>query len=233
LSVGFHGAAARVGHRSAVLRVVVLHHLVHHGARQSGKQRCAQLRKVDSIFKMFEILLPEKPLLNTERFPILICMLGVCEMLYSRKIILATSIFLWVGSSTAATKPMPEFCALVRDGQDGQTIVGPDYDQDDTWNTSQFDFDLDGKPDEMTMVCSQGAGFIPADPCDLTLKLTSGKTIHEIFPKIAIHVFKKQIYIVASYPFWSGDKRKTKLRIFKTNTEGLNPVCQFILAIDK
>jgi hypothetical protein len=124
-----------------------------------------------------------------------------------------------------------EFCTAVRQKADSASIIGPSYDADDIWRTSEFDFDRDGLPDEMTLSCPQGHSFMPAEPCELTVKLSSGELFHRIPPRVSVHLFKGNSYLVISTPYISDGIRKALLQPLSVVDRKFQAICRPVTRI--
>jgi hypothetical protein len=120
-------------------------------------------------------------------------------------------------------------CSAIRKGLDGTHIVGPSYDDQDVWRTSDFDFDGDGRNDQMVLQCENGTEFIPADPCSLTINLATGRVLHLASPKMMIERFNDHPYIIASDPMELPHVMRLNITVYAVRSGALRKVCAGIV----
>ncbi len=147
--------------------------------------------------------------------------------MYFRRALALSTILL--GSVAQPSLAQDRVCSAIRKGLDGAHIVGPSYDDQDIWRTSDFDFDGDGRNDQMVLQCENGAEFIQADPCSLTINLAIGRVLHLASPKMMIERFNDHPYIVASEPVELPHVRRLNITVYAVRREALRKVCAGIV----
>lgn len=88
----------------------------------------------------------------------------------------------------------------------------------------KLDIDRDGKADGLSLYCPGSGSVESADPCSLSVKLTSGSEFKLEDPRLHLARYKSRIYAVAVA--YDGSWERAIRTIYLLDKEGINRICE-------
>jgi uncharacterized protein YecT (DUF1311 family) len=105
--------------------------------------------------------------------------------------------------------------------------VPPDH--EGNMRARNIDVDGDGAPDSMTWSCPGSSGVIPPDPCDLSIKLSSGRTIEFKESRFYLIRYASKIFAVAEdYALVDANRPSpvdVRTKIYRIDGRGAQLIC--------
>jgi len=145
------------------------------------------------------------------------------------KMLLGLPILLAAFSNTSAASEPPTLCEQFRQllgTRSGLTPYALEAFPPDGWGEKRIpnlDVDGDGLSDEVRWFCPGSGSIIPADPCTLSIKLSSGTEIAFEESRFYLARYHSRIYAVAAQ---SGLNREIGIgKIYRIEKSGVKLVC--------
>jgi hypothetical protein len=100
----------------------------------------------------------------------------------------------------AADRSCRDYEALFRAGK--LSALAPDSESEETGEQRFLsqDVDRDGRPDDISLICSGSPSLIPADPCELRVSLSSGKQLELVVTRMYLFLEEGNLYARTQEP---------------------------------